>query len=650
MKQSEPLRAALTAPAAVVLVALAWLPAAAAVVVATVLDASWAAVLRLVVTALVYAPLAALLLRARRRALTAIVAALATSSGWLALAVVGDGLEGPAPSAAEALALLLFLARQTENAALGVLPWLFARAGRTRVAGVALGIGAIAADTVLSASASLGAAVPHELRTLPLAAAVASFAIAALVLAVQRRGHPQARLALGCFVVGGALLVASYSRLLVPASEPLLLLACDVAFVLAQALLPTGLLGILVADRALVPDRALVAGVTWAQSLAFAISLYLVVDALARASGLPATVAGAGAAGALALAFSGMNAVIERRTVRLYFGQGADAREVLGRLGARLGSVEGPPAALLGIAESLREVWSLSSVTIAPAGEGTPLRAGEPGRHRIIAELRAGGRGMGQIELSSDDPAALHGTVAPVFDEISGLIAVAVLLAGINQEVATTRRRTLGVRRQERRLLHHQLHDELAPALAGLVFGLTAAQRLVLAGAPNAPQAVAGLRHEVAERAEEVRRIARTLLPASLDAGDLDDALRELARRFTGHGVAVTVRSSGADVLDTAVQLAVYLVLAEAIAGLRRLPGANRIDAGLVIHDDRVVIELGTPLAPPGAGDAAALGIVAAVEQRARELGGRAALRTAPVVSGGPSDGIPYTIEVVIPR
>lgn len=142
-------------------------------------------------------------------------------------------------------------------------------------------------------------------------------------------------------------------------------------------------------------------------------------------------------------------------------------------------------------------------------------------------------------------------------------------------------------------MLHRELHDELAPALAGIGFGMAAAGRLIEGGDPAAADAVADLRAEVSVRTEDVRRLARTMLPAALDAGDLDGALHELAQRFSGDDLEIVVHAGGTDVLDAGVQIALYLALAEAVSRLRRAAGLRRIDVHVAIEDARVVARLG---------------------------------------------------------
>lgn len=625
--------------AGVVIVVLAWLPVVVTVIVVTAADLSWDVPLRLVVAALVYAPVAAVVVTRRHPLIAVILGALAINSGWLALAVAA-GAAGLGDLEA-ALDLAIAWPRAAETAALAVLPWLLARR-RDRVwrIGVLLGAATVAADVAISTVFAISGAMPRPLLASTFYASIVLFvAGAAYLVGEWRRGTARERAALTWLGVGGMLLMVGYVRVVVDLPGPLATLG-DAAFVLAQGVLPTAVLAVVLGGEELGTDRRLAAGAVWAQSIAVAVSLYLVVFEAAGLLGLEPAVAGALAAGALALAFSSVSRVVRAQTERLIVGEAPDAREVLGRLGEHLADTREATSGLLSLAEGLRATWGLASVEIVPASGGGAARAGSPAPECVSADLQAGGRTVGTIELTSADAIVLRESVRPLLHEIAGLIAVAVILADLNQEVAETRRRMLGVRREERRMLHHELHDELAPSLAGIGFGMAAAQRLVASGSPGARPAVAALRQNLAERTDDVRRLARILLPAALDEGDLDAALGELAQRFGADGTSVSVRAAGSDVLDPRVQLAVYLVVAEAVLGHRRAVATTRIDIEVTIDDDEVAVRVGADGEPPA--PAVTARMLEAVGRRASDVGGVVRIAEAPRGR--------RALEVVIPR
>lgn len=619
----------------------AWLPVAIAVTLAALQGIHWAAVVRLVVTALVYTPVAAIVLTRRHLAIATIVGTLAISSGWLALVIVLRDLPGAQSAIDPLFEPLVLFARQCEIAALSILPWLLATTRpHIRLSGITFGFTAIVIDVGLWAFTVTGHQVSRELLLLPLLLAVLSFLAAAVPLADRwRRGGAGDREALTWFGLGVIFLILSYLRLVVPMSDTLAAFA-DVAFVLAQGLLPTAILAIVLGGEAIGSDRRLTEGIVWLQALALAIAMYLAVDEFARLLGLSAAVAGAFAAGVLVLAFSATLRFVRQRTTRLYFGPGVDAREVLGRLGERLAVSGTNGAGVRELAESLKEIWDLASVTIIATTTDNTVRSGDRGPAMIATELIVGRRSAGRIELTGDDDTRLQTTVAPVLQQVATLIGVAVLLADVNQEVAATRQRTLGIRREERRMLHRELHEELAPSLAGISFALTAAQRLVASGEPAATTAIGELRCQVADRVEGVRQLARTLLPAALDAGDLDGALAEVARRFNDEGAVVAVRAAGSDVLEAGVQVAVYLTVVEAVSGFLRRGGVDRIEVDIVVALEQVTARIAGRLY--GIGDHHEMPqVIDAIRRRAADVRG--------VVTESRREGRQH-LEVVIPR
>ncbi|GAA2250263.1 hypothetical protein N1031_19975 [Herbiconiux moechotypicola] len=640
-----------TAPVGVAVVLVSWVLAAAALVVSVADSLDWTPVLRLVVTAVVYAPVAAVALNRQARALSTILGALAVASGLLAVIVVLGEQPGVRPAFDAVIDVLLVLARQAEIAALAVMPWLVVRRSPSlRRAGIAVGLAAIALDLSLSIARGLGADVPRALVIAPLGVAVAGLVGAAVVLAGEwRRGDERQRRQLVWFAVGAGLLVLSYGRVLVPLDGAAAAVG-DAAFLAAQAMLPTAVLAFVLEGRERPNDRRLVAGIVAAQSLAVAAAVYLLVEQLLVAVTLPAPIAGAAAAAALALTVSTLNDRIRQFTLRLYFPRRVSARRVLADLAALRPATMGddpartvtgaiaatttaagpdPVSALGAIAESLRSTWRLSSVTLAAEGVD-PVTSGRPGRHRLRSGLAVAGRVVGTIELTADEDDFTI-SVQPVLDEIEPLLAVAVMLAALNHDLEATRSRMLDVRVQERRMLHRALQDELAPSLVGLGFAMTAAARSAGAGDPGVADAIAALRVETSARAEDVRRLARSLLPVSLDSGDLDAALHELAHSFQEAGLrTVTVSSHGSDDLGPAVQVVVYLVVAEALSALAggagRNPGEDTA-AGSAVDVDVTVVssEPSTTVHIEAEGVASHLAgaLDRAVRTRAADLGGR---------------------------
>ncbi|GAB2551306.1 histidine kinase [Leucobacter ruminantium] len=603
----EPDRARAVRLGAGAIIALAWLPALSACVVGSLSGVGWEHVLRMIVTALVYAPAAGVLLSIGQRAVASVVTGLAVSSGLSALMMVLERLPGRAAwidAAGDATAYAMHL---SELAALGILIWLLGDSPLRR-SGLRLGAVAIALDLGIAVTNRLWpTGAPVQLLLLPLCVALIGFLLGAGAT-VRRwwRGSDIERVVLIWFGLGAALLVASYLTLL-PGTEAASSIGTAL-FVIAQGLLPTAILAAVFGGSGTVIDRRLLAGIVWAQALASAIGLYVLLHTVARALGAGETLAGGLAAAILALGFSVMLGVLRELTGLIFFGPGSSVRRILSRLGEPV-SASGDSGGLTGLAEALREIWHLRSVSFLVGADAVEIaRAGDSGRavlSRRLDAVGAAGRGEGAaagegsagaplctVVCTADDPALLSNLVEPMLEKTAGLVAVAVQLAQANQDLAALRERTRGVSREERRMLHRELHDELAPALAGIGFAMAGTRRLIASRAPGASDSLEELRVELAETTESVRRLARALLPAALDAGDLDGALRELSRRFSGASCAVNASAPGTDELGSEQQVAVYLVIADTVEILLRECRPTRIGIVAGVEDASVRVRL----------------------------------------------------------
>ncbi|WP_019178852.1 histidine kinase [Microbacterium yannicii] len=613
------------------LVLLAVLPSVIALILAVSTATDPSPIARLVVAAVVYAPVAAVALSLRRRDVAALTGALAITSGWLALVLVLSRLLPDTSGIGTVVTVTAHLARLPELAALALLPWLLVRdhAHPHRVA-LAIGLGAPLSSLVVSIVTLIGP-VPQSVDVAPLLWAIASFVAGSVAVARRwRDGIDRERESVAWFVAGVVLLVASYGRLAAALPAPMALLA-DAAFVLSQGLLPVGILAaVAVRDGSHLASRTVdaIAGV---QSLAFAVAAYLVTTAAGRALGLDAALAGAIAAATLALVLGTTARRLRLRLGRLFTDGAPEARHVLRRLAEAVtpSGEEDADSAEIGrdgvrrIAASLRETFRLSSVEIALASASAPVRVGTIAADTVSVDLLSGGRSIGRLTVTDDPGRPIDRAARPVLEQTAGFVAAAVLLATVNEDVAATRRRTLGVRREERRLLRTELHDRLAPALAGIGFGMSAADALIANQDPLAAIAVAELRGDTTACADDVRQLARTLMPTALDQGDLEAALDELATTASHGELRVATTAHGADVLDSDLQLAVYLVIADAVSRARRAPGVAGVAASVSIEDSRV--RLGVRFD----GDSTVTTALAeAVRQRADELGARTELPT----------------------
>ena len=155
------------------------------------------------------------------------------------------------------------------------------------------------------------------------------------------------------------------------------------------------------------------------------------------------------------------------------------------------------------------------------------------------------------------------------------MIAVALQVSQVNAALARSRDRLIEVRHEERRALRRELHDGLGPALAGMGLALAAARAQLDSNRAGAEDLVTEVEQELARRTEDVRSLARDVLPPALDERGLVAALEELGRAAQRRPDAGDGLDHGTEVLDVAHQVGLYHVTAEALLNARKHAAAS---------------------------------------------------------------------------
>ena len=138
--------------------------------------------------------------------------------------------------------------------------------------------------------------------------------------------------------------------------------------------------------------------------------------------------------------------------------------------------------------------------------------------------------------------------------------------------------RTLSAQEEERRRIARELHDEAGQLLTALLVGL----RTLEDARKLAEVKVQGhrLREITAQAIDEVGRLARGLHPTVLDDHGLGVALSRYAAEYTKtHDIAVDLALNELDSsnLPSAVQIALYRILQEALTNVARHSGAKAV-------------------------------------------------------------------------
>jgi len=156
-------------------------------------------------------------------------------------------------------------------------------------------------------------------------------------------------------------------------------------------------------------------------------------------------------------------------------------------------------------------------------------------------------------------------------------------------ELAEARRRLVHLREDERRRLRRDLHDDLAPAFAGLGMSAGALAEILRASDPRAQGLAAHLAADLAATSQSVRALAYDLRPPILDDRGLIAAIEDRT------GGDPPVRVEAPEVLPSmpaAVESAALRIVQEAVANTRRHSAASVCVVRVSVTSDALEVEV----------------------------------------------------------
>ena len=477
-------------------------------------------------------------------------------------------------------------------------------------------------------------------------AGLAGLGLAAVVhLVVRARTETvEARRALRTMATALGVLVMSFALLQfwpedAAGRELLDALAVPVLFA-AQILMPLAVLLLVLRTRLWGVDIAVSRATVWTLLTSAVVGLYIVVVwAVGRLLPVDDEVAGLLAAASLALAVQPLRSWLQKRVDRIVYGDDSDPVSLLARLGEHLRGSGHGDGTLPALVDSLREGLRLGGVEVraheAPVIVARSGLSGEKGPPdtQVALPLVVDHREIGTLVLRATPGRRLDLRTIRVVRHLSDVVAVSLDLAQTNQRLRTASQRLGEVRHEERRMLRRELHDGLGPSLAGVGLGLAAARSKLAHDVPGTLHLLTELEAELSRRTDDVRLLARSLLPAQLDEGDLAEALVVLSERFEGSGLRIDTRCAASDSLDTRHQIAIYHVAAEAVLNAYRHAGAGRVEVTVAPLEEGVLLDVVDdgvgvdPEARPGVG-------LQSMRERADELGGTLTVQRGPTGRG----------------
>ncbi|MEU4424743.1 histidine kinase [Actinoplanes sp. NPDC024001] len=612
-----------------------------------------------VLVAVVYGLLAGLLLSRGARVVGALAGLAAIGCGLAAIGQRYPLLEVPGgPPFAEQLIDVVGTAWVPGTLALiTVVPWLVRDDPLPRHARVAVAAGATvsAAITLARVIRPVNGVIRVGSRewdafvenTLPIQMGVVvllGLAATADAFLRWRRLPADRRRGLGWLTLGSALMALSFIPLALPLEVSRPIAYASVTPVLqmaAQAFFPAATLAVVLRQRLWGVDVAVSRTLLWSLLTAGAVAAYVLLSqGVIALVPLPDGTAGAVAAGVLAMAVFPARGWLQNRVDHLVRGPSARPGTAAERLAQRIGTDAAGPVE--GALEAIRESLRLHSVRLE-LDDRVLAEVGATGGPPLTVALSYGGTPVGRLTVTGAPGERLDARTEKDLAVLAGPVAAVAQLAVRTEELDAARARTTAVRVEERRLLRRELHDRLGPTLVGVGLTVRGARNLLDAGrTAEAGELLEQLRGELDRSAEDVRTLARALLPPSLERHGLGVAVTELAGRLGSADLTVTAEVSG----DTAglppdLAAGLYGIAAEALVNARRHARAASAAVRLAVDGTSVRLEVADDgrgldgTAEPGIG-------LRSMRERAEELGGTLALGSA----------VPHgtLVQVVVPR
>lgn len=323
---------------------------------------------------------------------------------------------------------------------------------------------------------------------------------------------------------------------------------------------------------------------------------------------------------------------------RRLFGHRHNAYAVVADVGRRVAAASQPVDALQRLVDGLRE--SLRLPYVAFESDGLSLVAGAPVHGSRVVPVDALGTEVGRLHVGLRAPRERwteqqESAVAEVAARAGTLAYAAALVS----DVARSRGRIVAAREEERRRLRADLHDGVAPALAGTALQLDSLARRLRPLDERLADRALQLRDGLRAGVGELRAVVHGLRPPVLDQLGLVGAVRQLV---SGHEQPLTTLRVG-DIAapQAAVEVAAYAIASEAFGNALRHGVASRVEVELADVGDDLVVTVrddGVGMPPrttPGVG-------MRSMQERAAEVGGRID------VSATPGGGT--TVTAYLPR
>jgi signal transduction histidine kinase len=436
-----------------------------------------------------------------------------------------------------------------------------------------------------------------------------------------------ARRGLGWLAIGGAVMTITFLPLALPEDwvDWMPVWLTPSLHLVSQLFFPGALLVAVLGQRLWGLQLAISRAVGWSLLTSVLVLGYVTVVA---AVGLlvPDLSDGAGrvvAAALVAAAVDPARRFVQRRVDRLVHGEAREPLAAVARVGGRLASARDPELLLSSLLEGVVDSLRVAGASIDVTGQKDTITVGRIGGTDDVAlPLVFDDELIGALTVSPRPGERLDQRTRRALDSLLPTLAVATVLAVKVGELAESRARLVSARDEERRAIRRELHDGFGPALAGVGYGLSAVRNLLHTDPTAADTLLERLGQEIDARVEDVRSLARELVPPVLLEAGLVAALEELAERHRASGIPIEVVTDPDLEVPTPMATTLYGLLAEATRNVVRHAGATRCRITVRSAEGCIVAEVRDDGVGFDEDVAAGVGLQS-MRERAHALGGR---------------------------
>jgi signal transduction histidine kinase len=288
---------------------------------------------------------------------------------------------------------------------------------------------------------------------------------------------------------------------------------------------------------------------------------------------------------------------IQIRLERRFLGERGDPLGVLARLHAAMSNGdEDDKTVYATIARTIAEAVRSPSVALAlhrgPQIETVSL-TGEEQEAALVLPLVYRGERLGEIRVGPRTPGELYGRVdRALLDQLANETSALVYAMRRDSELQSTRRRALETVAEERARLGRDLHDGVAPLLAGAGLTAEALRKGMIPGTAD-EQDAERLASRLRNAATEIRRLAHDLQPAPVEDRGLEAALSDyIATLDAPEMPKIRLRTKIDGALPAAVEQGAYLVVLEALNNVVRHARAGQCGVSVTLASGELALRV----------------------------------------------------------